>query len=433
MAEVDRLTDLTADVLIGGQGLGVLETAVRVGMTALGASLLAGLLAADPGHAGPRVDCGGGHQAAFVGYRAKTLDTVLGPVDLRRAWYHCRHCHAGRAPLDERLGVAGASLSPGLAAMIDHAAAQLPFATARSLLAELAGITLTVKRIERAAEADGAAAATALAERAAALCGRRAIPLPPPQPAPDKLYLAVDGTGIPMTPAETAGRPGKGADGRAQTREVKLAAVFTQTRLDADGHPIRDPASTSYVATLDGVERFTELAHAEAIRRGSDHIRQLVVLGDGAKWIWNLATTRLPEATQIVDLFHAREHLHELADHLDFMLTDRDAWLADRLTELDAGNIDAIVAAARAYPLVGVHADQREKDLAYFTTNAHRMQYARFRELGMFVGSGVVEAGCKAVIGQRLKLSGMRWAGHGATAITTLRCQHATSPDRQAA
>lgn len=406
----------------------MLETEIRAAMTALGASLLEGLLAAEAGHTGARIDCGRGHRAVFVGYRDKTIDTVLGPIRLRRAWYHCRACHAGRAPLDERLGVAGVSLSPGLAAMIDHVAAQLPFAKAQSLLAELAGITLTVKRIERAAEADGAAAAVALADRAAAICARRVIPLRSPERAPDMLYLAVDGTGIPMTAAETAGRPGKGADGRARTREVKLAAVFTQTRLDAEGRPVRDPASTSYVATLDGVEEFADLAHAEAIRRGSEHIRQTVVLGDGARWIWNLATARLPEATQIVDLFHAREHLHELVEHLEFMLTDRDAWTADRLAELDAGDIDAIVAAADQFPLVGVHAEQREKDLAYFTTNAHRMQYAHFRALGMFVGSGVVEAGCKAVIGQRLKLSGMRWAGHGATALTTLRCQHETSP-----
>ena len=411
----------------------MLETAVRAAMTALGRSLLEALLAADAGHAGPRVDCGGGHQAGFVDYRVKTVDTVLGPIDLRRAWYHCRECGHGRAPLEELLGVAGVSLSPGLRAMIDHAAVEVPFATARALLAALAGITLTVKRIERAAEADGAAAAAALAERAEAIVARRVIPLPPPGPAPDMLYLAIDGTGIPMTPAETAGRPGKGADGRAPTREVKLAALFTQTRLDETGRPVRDPDTTSYLATLDGVERFTELVHAEALRRGSDHIRQLVVLGDGARWIWNLATARLPEATQIVDLFHAREHLHELVEHLAFMLTDRDAWLAERLADLDAGDIDAIVAAAGQFPLVGVHAEQREKDLAYFTANAHRMQYARFRELGMFVGSGVVEAGCKAVIGQRLKLSGMHWAGHGATAISTLRCQHETSPAARAA
>jgi hypothetical protein len=240
------------------------------------------------------------------------------------------------------------------------------------------------------------------------------------------LYLAIDGTGIPMTASETAGRAGKHPDGRARTREVKLAALFTQTRLDADGHPLRDPDSTSYLATLDPVDTFAELLEADARRRGAEHIRQLVILGDGARWIWNLANDRFPAATQIVDLFHAREHLHALAQHLAFITPDPTAWLTERLTDLDNGDIEAITRAARVYEILGPKAEQIDKELAHFATNTHRMRYAHYRKLGMFVGSGVVEAGCKAVIGQRLKLSGMRWTARGATGITTLRCQHAS-------
>lgn len=406
----------------------MVETAIRAAMTTLGADLLEGLLGFDTGHRGPRVDCGAGHQAPFLAYRAKTVDTVLGPITLRRAWYHCAACRHGHAPLDTLLDVSEASLSPGLRAMTDRVGAAVPFARAADLLADLAGIRLTTKRVERAAEADGtAAAATQTAHTQAVLAGT-VTPLPPPSPLPDMLYLAVDGTGIPVTTAETTGRAGKGPDGRARTREVKLAALFTQTRLDEKGRPVRDRDSTSYLATLDPVDTFADLVQAAARCRGADTIRQLVVLGDGAHWIWNLATGRFPAATQIVDLFHAREHLHELADHLAFILPDRDAWLADRLTDLDNGDIEAIARAARTYPLVGVHAEQRNKDLAYFETNAHRMRYAYFRSLGMFVGSGVVEAGCKSVIGARLKQSGMRWTARGATGITTLRCQQASGP-----
>lgn len=409
-----------------GQGLAAVETAIRAAMTMLGATVLEQLLAADTGHRGPRVDCGAGHKAAFVAYRVKTVDTVLGPIELRRAYYHCGVCQSGVIPRDDQLGVAGGSLSPGLRAMTDRVGAAVPFAQAASLLAELAGITLTTKRVERCAETDGAAAAAAQAEHAHAVLTGRVTPLPPPGEVPDMLYLAVDGTGIPMTAAETAGRTGKGPDGRARTREVKLAALFTQTHLDDKGRPARDAQSTSYLATLEPVEHFADLLTAEARRRGAETVRQLVVLGDGARWIWNLADQRLPAATQIVDLFHAREHLHALAESLAFITTDPAAWLTDRLTDLDNGDINAIIAAAHEYPLVGVHADARDKALAYFQTNAHRMRYAHYRHLGMFVGSGVVEAGCKAVIGQRLKLSGMRWSALGATGITTLRCQHAS-------
>ena len=313
--------------------------------------------------------------------------------------------------------------------MNDIAAATGPFAKAAGLLEDLAGVSLTVKRVERAAEASGAAQAAAIRERSALIAGRKLVPLPP-SPLPDMLYGAIDGTGVTMTAKETAGRDGKGEDGRARTREVKLAVFFTQDDVDKDGYPVRDPGSCSYIATFEPASVFGDLVKAEGIRRGADHVRQLTILGDGAAWIWGIATDKFPEATQIVDLFHAREHLNALARSLEFMLLDRkDQWLAARLEDLDYGDIDGIEAAVRQYPLEGVKKDEVEKELGYFLNNAPRMRYRWFRSRGLFVGSGVVESGCKAVIGQRLKMSGMRWTIAGADAITTLRCQQASRPE----
>jgi hypothetical protein len=400
-------------------------------MSTLGGHLLEQLLSADVGYRGPRTDCGAGHEAVFVSYRVKKIDTVLGPVHLRRAYYHCRACRRGVVPRDEQLEVTGESLSPGLRAMTARAGTAAPFAQAAALLADLGGITLVTKRVERSVEATGQCATTALADRTRAILAGKIVPFPPPARAdgtmPDVLYLAVDGTGLPMRASETSGRTGKGPDGRARTREAKIGALFTQTDTDADGRPVRDPDSTSYLATLEPVEHFADLLTAEARRRGSNHIRQLVVLGDGARWIWNLAEQRFPEATQIVDLFHAREHLHDLAGLLDFIVADPAQWLQQRLDELDNGDIEAISAAARLYDLAGPKAELVDKAVAYFETNAHRMRYAYHRKLGLFVGSGVVEAGCKTVLGARLKQSGMHWTTHGATTITTLRCQHAST------
>jgi hypothetical protein len=115
-----------------------------------------------------------------------------------------------------------------------------------------------------------------------------------------------------MMATETEGRAGKADDGKARTREVKLCCVFTQTSVDDEGHPVRDPGSSSYLATFDPASEFGVLMAAEARRRGAEHIRQLTILGDGAVWIWNLADQHFPAATQIVDLYHAREHVHEL-------------------------------------------------------------------------------------------------------------------------
>ena len=395
-------------------------------MLKLGGRLLEDLLGIDGGHRGPRVGCGNGHQAEFISYRSKTIDTVVGPVRLHRAWYHCAACGHGLAPRDGELGAAGTSLSPGLAKMNARAASAVPFAPARRLLAELAGIELTIKRVERSAEASGARAALAVSGQADAILARKLVPLPPPEPAPDMLYIAVDGTGVPVVAREAEGRKGKAADGKARTREVKLACLFTQTTLGDDGRPMRDPASSTYLATFEPAERFGQLVDAEARRRGAEHTRQLVVLGDGAAWIWNQAGQLFPAATEIVDLYHAREHLHDLANLAARLLAGhRDDWLAARLDELDAGNVQAILAAGRDLDFIGSLAGERDKALAYFAHNAHRMRYQHFRDLGMFVGSGVVEAGCKSIIGQRLKLSGMHWTIAGAAGIATLRCQDA--------
>jgi len=422
---VTRLAAAAALTLPGCAGLEAAENVIRAGLLRLGAGVLEDLLAADPGYAGPRADCGCGHRAEVVSHRDKAVDTVLGRVAIRRAWYHCTACGHGFAPRDVQLGIAGQGMSAGLRKMCARAAAAVPFAAAARLVSELAGITLTGKRTGRRAEADGQAAAAVIEAQAAAVASRTLVPLPPAPPLPDILYVAIDGTGVPVTAAEAEGRPGKGADGTARTREVKMAVAFTQTATDEEGRPARDPESSSYVATFAPAAAFGTLMAAEGRRRGAAHIRQLVILGDGAAWIWNHFP--FPEATQVVDLYHARQHLHDLAKLLEFMLGDhRNDWLAARLAELDDGNIEAICAAARTFPLTGKKAADLQTALGYFEHNAHRMCYSHFRKLGMFVGSGAVEAGCKAVVAQRCKLSGMRWTLPGAYGILTLRCLDAS-------
>ena len=172
-------------------------------------------------------------------------------------------------------------MSPGLAKMAARAAEAVPFTRGAGLVADLAGITLSGKRLDRSAEADGRAAAAAIDARAAAIAARRLVPLPPAG-LPDKLYIDVDGTGVPMRAAETDGRPGKGEDGKARTREVKLACAFTETKVDEDGYPIGDPDSSSYLVTFAPAAEFGTLMEAEDRRRGAEHVRQLTILGDGA-------------------------------------------------------------------------------------------------------------------------------------------------------
>ena len=232
--------------------------------------------------------------------------------------------------------------------------------------------------MERSAEADGRALAAAIDTEAAVVLTGELAPLGPATPVA-KLYLAVDGTGVPAVPADTDGRAGKDPDGRAHTREVKLGVAFTQTSVDEQGFPIRNPHSSSYVATFEPVEHFGALVYAEARRRGSAKANEVVVLGDGAVWIWNLANLHFPGATHIVDLYHAREHLHDLGTLLAPVLgADRASCLADRSDELDAGDIPAILTAARALEVPAAKTDDLDKALGYFQNNAARMQYQTF-------------------------------------------------------
>ncbi|MGB6455380.1 MAG: hypothetical protein WBH47_12940, partial [Streptosporangiaceae bacterium] len=266
----------------------------------------------------------------------------------------------------------------------------------------------------------GAAARAAADAEAAAIRARRIVPLPPPEPIPDMLYVEVDGTGVPVRASETEGRAGKDGDGQAGTREVKLARLFTVSRLDSKGRPVMDPGSSTYAFTFDGKDALARLVKAGYLRRGGEYHRQVVAIGDGAAWIWTMAADLYPHATHITDIYHAREHLTDLANHLAFITPDPAQWLQDRSAELDAGDTDAILAAARKYPLEGVKAEELERKLGYFERNAHRMRYQHFKDLGMFTGSGAIEGGIKAIVVQRAKQSGMHWTVDGAASSS--RC-----------
>jgi hypothetical protein len=213
----------------------------------------------------------------------------------------------------------------------------------------------------------------------------------------------------------------------AHTREVKLGCVFTQTRWDKKGYPIRDPDSTTYTGAIETAEEFGKRIYLEAWKRGWSRAQKRVVMGDGAEWIWNLAAEHFPGAIQIVDLYHARQHLWELARRLyPEDAGKQKGWMkVHQKRLLDRGKIEKLVGALRAIrsdtPEV---AEKIRTEAGYFERNAKRMRYPKFRRQHLFVGSGVIEAGCKTVIASRLKKSGMFWTVRGANAILALRCSY---------
>jgi len=219
-------------------------------MHRVGGGLLEELLGVDLGHRGQRLDCGRGHQAEFISYRTKAVDSVLGEVAVRRAYYHCEECEHGFCPRDRELGIEGSSLSPGMLRMVCRTGSEEPFVEARRDLKELAGVELTAKRIERATEATGESVRLGAEQEADGIVSGQILPAVRAEPVA-KLYITLVGTGVPTVPKENQGRPGKGPDGRAHTREVKLGCIFTQTKLDDQGNPVRDPDSSTYAFSLD--------------------------------------------------------------------------------------------------------------------------------------------------------------------------------------
>jgi len=237
------------------------------------------------------------------------------------------------------------------------------------------------------------------------------------------LYVEFDGTGIPMIRKELTNRAGKQADGSAKTREAKIGCLFTQSAFDDKGDPIRDDNSTSYIGAIETAEMFGWRVYAEALRRDETAFKRTVVIGDGAKWVWGIAERHFPNAIHIVDMYHAIEHLCTLARELFPDPDKRDSILDDWVATLKAGKIKVLAEKIQSV----AHLSEKQKDKAaaeanYFLENAERMRYAKFKEMGLFIGSGVVEAACKLVVGQRLKQSGMFWSVNGANAIIALRC-----------
>ena len=317
--------------------------AVRRETLALAAQIMAQRLNADHSDCqGRTLPCECGRLARYAGRRDKTFVTALGEMTLKRAYYHCKHCKHGFYPRDRTLGLSDLSLSPATMRMTGIATAHVSFAQASTLLRELAVLRLDPKQTERAAEALG---------REIAKDEQQVIDVEPNSA--DTLYLGMDGTGIPMRASALQGRAGKQEDGSAKTREVKLVTVWSGSWSDEHNYMVRDPHSVTQVVAIESARAsdtdrlpsvFAQRVEREASRREFHQAKRQVVIGDGARWIWNLTEELFPQAIQIVDLFHAKQHLWDVAKDIyggDTDLTKQ--WARQRCRELDRSQIDTIV------------------------------------------------------------------------------------------
>jgi hypothetical protein len=401
-----------------------MEMAVRSAMHQAGAAILTKLLQLPAPAADHRnIPCACGYQARYRELRSKPVLTAVGNVQVSRPYYLCPRCHAGQFPADIELDIDNTSFSPGVRRMQALVGQDAPFDHGRQQIKLLADLEVTTKNVERTAEAIGED--IAVGERRELQRAKQLdLPMVVGKPVP-VLYVQIDATGVPVVKKETVGRQGK--DGHpARHRDAKLGSVFTQTTWDQEGYAIRDPDTTTYVCAIETAEEFGKRIYLEAWKRGWSRAAIRVVIGDGAEWIWNLVDLHFPGAIQIVDLYHARQHLWDLARQL-YLNQDAEQrrWMMIHQDMLDKGDIENLVPAIRSIDSSSPELAEAIRTTAnYFETHAKRMRYAEFRRQHLFVGSGVIEAGCKTVIGSRCKQSGMFWTVRAANAILALRCCH---------
>ena len=346
------------------------------------------------------------------GSHPKTILSLFGKIRINRDYYYNAQLSSGRYPLDQALGLCN-GYTPAAVRLMCRAGARDSYEESSADLLAYAGIDVSAQEINRMVQRMGAGMRAELEEEKP--CAKT--------PAVPRLYVSCDGTGVPMRREELTQTKGKGENGRASTREVKVGCVFTEHPKEGE-KPFRDGDSTSYIATLRRSDRFGPLLRKEAYRRGMGRAGEVVFIADGAAWIWEIVRTCFPGAVEILDYFHAHEYLVEIID----LLYGKETELGKRQLKhwknrLFEDQVKKVIRQARSLAKNLPEAEQELLDtkINYFENNQARMLYGTYKNKGYFYGSGVVEAGCKTVIGKRAKQSGMFWSEKGAEDVLAIR------------
>lgn len=353
---------------------------------------------------GSSIRCSCGRKAGFKGYRRRWVVTLCGGVEVERAYYYCRHCHEGHFPWDRRQGLSQQYWTPGVKLLVASFAGRLSYAETVELLALSSGLELVASVAEQIVRGVGGRLRESMAAQRVEVMNGSVWPLV--REAPDRLYVGLDGVHAHI-------------DG--SWHEVKAGVIY-EAQVGDDG--VDEAVKSEYVAAQESAQEFGERVYCAAAMRGVEQAREVVVIGDGADWIWNLAALHYPGATEIVDYWHACEHIWVLRRALyagESKAGDR--WAHDHCKRLkETGPERLLRALDRVKPTTQEAADVVATERGYFRKHRHRMAYAEYRRRGLMIGSGPVEAACKVVVGQRLKRAGMRWCREGADAVLAVRC-----------
>jgi hypothetical protein len=422
-ALTDELSDVLEDAVEGTlplveqeeTDLRDLEKACRVAMKSIGGRFLALLIeACRPDEREGTVPCRCGGAAEFERHRVGTVITTFDQVEFTRAYYLCPDCHEGTYPLDERLGLCAGGMSAALQEMVALIGLHVPFEMSSELVERLTQVSISDNGVRESTERIGQERLEAeqAAVEAAWDPARFDLPNGPEDP-PDRLYGSIDGTSV---------RTEEGWG------EAKLGSWYT-----TDEPPEREPMeewapraeSISYYGDIKEAEEFGRLVYLKGRQQGAHKAEEVVFVADGAKWIWNVVEEHFPEAGQIVDWYHAAEHIWEVAHTVYGEGSDAaQDWAEERLDELWEGDLKHVLQALRNQLNSDLEEDPAQQTITYFKNNRHRLRYPEFRSQGYQIGSGTIESGCKRVIGARLKQAGMTWTLEGARQMIKARSMY---------
>lgn len=398
--------------------LSQMERDVRAAMLKLGNLMLSNWLALQkPDYPAPTVPCHCGSAAIYKEMREGVLLTILGRVTYQRAYYLCPVCHHGFYPLDDRLGLRPGEISAELEDLTACTGAHLPFEHGGNLFTRLTLVSVSPQTIDKATQAYGAEMAAVEADwMTTSQDGAALLRQEREEPVVERLYGSLDATKVHTDERRDASDEG--------WRDLKIGAWFTasaQPPATPDGDWDIQAEQITYFCDITEAETFGDLLWATGVQRGAPRAQDLVFLGDAAPWIWNLVTTYYPQAQQIVDWFHAAEHLTPLALQAGTTPAERSEWLSQARAELWEGQLDAVIARCTALVRPECADDPAQAAVTYFTNNRQRMDYPTYRAQGYQIGSGSIESGCKQIGIARLKVPGATWDSDGARYVAKAR------------
>ena len=338
-----------------------------------------------------------------------------------RAYYHNKEKKTCRVPFDDALCLIN-GCTPAMARPALECAAKEPFDKAVDTFRKAFCSELTPDILKKLTRETG---------KLAAGFSKNAPPVPVAKDAkrPACVVVMGDGTGMPMRRKHLRGAKGRGPDGRAKTREVKIGAMFEM--IPAPGNPkarARVPDSTTYVATLERAGSFGRRMRGEFRRRFPLVPEVTLFISDGAPWLRELCRTHFPQAVEILDFYHACEHLGPLLDLAGLSGKERKNTFRKWKRWFKEGKVDTLIGVceALAQGACAAKAESWRKALGYYKANRDRMKYDVYVAKGWYIGSGVVESACRTLVAGRFKQPGMRWSRKGANAVLLLRTAYSS-------